>query len=138
MNHMEEMIDHAKVAAAFSKLQTNPEMMGSVKDTFANLFTKIGMDLNPQEELALARQIFADDSGVVRAGESDPVPLGNKCESHPVSLISYQCVSCNPPTITSNVCTNCPPPPLPTITSNQCTGCWDPVQSTSQCTVHNN
>jgi len=138
MDRKKETIDQAKVAAAFTKLQINPEMIGPVKEAFAGLFTKIGIDLSPQEELALARQIFASDSGVVRAGESDPVPLGKNCETHPVSLISYDCKSCPPPTITSHVCTNCPPPPLPTITSNQCTGCFDVVHSTSQCTVHNN
>jgi hypothetical protein len=132
MDHKEETIDQAKVATAFTKLQTNPEMIGSVKDAFANLFTKIGMDLNPQEELALARQIFAGDSGVVRAGESDPVYFGkDSCGSHPVPFISYQCKSCETP-----------PPAIPLNTSNNCINCQPipPVvaHSDSQCTYHSN
>lgn len=110
MANPEGTIDQAKVEAAFSKLRANPQMAGTVKQAFDELFVKINIDLNSHEQLALAKWMFG--------GGSDPQFTGVRDE------VSYSTcpvtVSTCPPSFTADICHHCPAPPPPSNTGRKC------------------
>lgn len=140
MENVPSQFDAAKVEATFSKLRLNPQWLEGVKNAHADLLAKLNMNLNEEEELALARCIFAGSHGEQVMRDSDPVPIhdpeclnppqllsvdcGNStCPQPPALHTSIKCLPCPPPINTSVSCTQCPPP---ANTSNSCYSCPPP------------
>ena len=95
------IVNEGKVKAAFEKLQANPAAFGPVEEALNSMYTKLNLDLNQREKLALMREIFAE-LGTQRAADAPVVP-----SSCTVPLISYQCTSCSnpiPPSYTVHTC----------------------------------
>jgi hypothetical protein len=95
MNDKKATIDNAKMEVAFAKLKANPEALTPVKKALDDMFARINLELNPQEQLTLIRRVFASGGQPLR---DDPVPLDHGPEEgcHP-ALISNQCPSPQPP-----------------------------------------
>jgi hypothetical protein len=98
----EETVNNAKVEAAWSKLQANPEALKPVEHALNEFFAKLNLGLNKQEKLALLSGMFAANGGFASArnqasvtGFGAHMPADEHCSPQ---LISYQCSNCNPNT----------------------------------------
>ena len=85
-----ETVNSDKVTAALEKLQSNPGVFGPVEDALSSMLTRLNLDLNQQEAMALMQGLFG---GQDRLASDDPVITHSTC---PVTLIAYACTSCNP------------------------------------------
>jgi hypothetical protein len=129
VDNLSSQCDAVKVEAAFSKLRLNPQWLEGVKSAHADLLAKLNMGLNEEEELALARRIFAGSPGEQVMRDTDPVPIHyagclNPPQLRSVALLSVDCgeSTCPKPQLHTSIrCLPCPPP-LPD-TSVSCTSC---------------
>jgi len=101
MDSKKTAIDNSKLAAAFSKLQANPETLRPVEDALNSMITKLNLGLNQHETQALVKEIFTGQEA--RMGDTDP-PSYSSCT---VRLLAYECTSCPhpaPPAYTVKTC----------------------------------
>jgi len=94
-------IDDSKLAAAFSKLQANPDTLRPVEEALNSMIKKRNLGLNQHETQALVKEIFTGHGA--RLGDPDP-PSYSSCT---VRLLAYECTSCPhpaPPAYTVKTC----------------------------------